>query len=168
MPNANDLPKADEPMPPVCSRDCYSCGKAMLRAAVYAPVILILGALAALVMFPDLADYGYPLIGNPSHIGFNGEPPCSIPIGKSDCSVQATLPGSCSFPSNTSASNATERTDCWPMSRARQNSSETTVESAPDAESASGDFMTDSETIEEIFADATLPLNFVDSEVPLS
>jgi hypothetical protein len=167
MSNTNELPTTDESKPIVCSSGCHSCGKGILRAAVYAPVVLIFGALAALAMFPDLADYGYPLIGNPSHTGFTGERPCSIILGNSSCSASVALPGSCSFSSNPSSSNSTESSGCCPMSRARQISSEANTESPATAEEVSGDFVTESTSIiEEIPADATLPLNLVDSEVP--
>ena len=165
MSNTNELPTTDESKPVVCSSGCHSCGKGLLRAAVYAPVVLTLCALAALAMYPDLADYGYPLIGKPSLTGFTGERPCSIEFGSSNCSIPA-LPGNCSFPSNPSASNATERDGCCPMSRARQISPEAKVESTRTADEASGDFVTDSTTAEQIPADATLPLNLVDSNVP--
>lgn len=48
-----------------------------MKAVLYTPVVLFVGALAALAMYPDLADYGYPLIGKPSQIGFTGESACS-------------------------------------------------------------------------------------------
>ena len=165
MSNTNDLPTIVESNPVACSSSCHMCGKGILRAVVYAPLALILSGLAALAMFPDLADYGYPLIGKPSHTGFTGERPCSVEFGNTNCSMPA-LPGSCAFPSNPSASNATESDGCCPMSRARQISSEAKVESTPTADEASGDFVTDSVTSEVIPADATLPLNIVASEVP--
>ena len=52
------------------------------------------------------------------------------------------------------------------MIRARQISSDAKVDSAPSAEEASGDFVTKSVIVEEIPADATLPLNVVESDVP--
>ncbi len=164
MSNTNDLPTTVNSNPVACSRGCQMCGKGILRAVVYAPVVLILSGLAALAMFPDLADYGYPLIGKPSHTGFTGERPCSVEFGNSNCSVPA-LPGSCAFPSNPSASNATESDGCCLMNRARHISSEPKVESTSTADEASGDFETDSVTSEVIPADATLPLNTVDTEV---
>jgi hypothetical protein len=163
MSNTNDLPTNVDSNPVACSSGCHMCGNGVLRAVAYAPVVLILSGLAALAMFPDLADYGYPLIGKPSHTGFTGERPCSVEFGNSNCSVPS-LPGSCAIPSNPSASNATENDGCCPMSRARQISSE--VESTPTADQASGDFVTDSVTSEVAPADATLPLNIVDSDVP--
>ncbi len=166
MSNTDVLPTTIDSKPVVCSSGCHSCGKTLLRAIVYAPLILIFGALAALAMYPDLADYGYPLIGKPSHIGFTGERPCSIEFGNSNCSMPVVLPGSCSIPSNPSTPNATGGDGCCPISRARQISSEPKVESTPATEKASGSFVADSATAQEIPADATLPLNLVDSDVP--
>jgi hypothetical protein len=166
MSNSYDPRTTAESKPIVFSSGCHSCGKGVLRATVYASVVLILGGLAALAMFPDLADYGYPLIGNPSHTGFIGERPCSVEYGNSNCSMPADLPGSCSFPSNPSTSSSTEGGGCCSMIRARQISSDAKVDSAPSAEEASGDFVTKSVIVEEIPADATLPLNVVESDVP--
>ena len=168
MPNANDLPTAYESKPLVCSSGCHSRSKELFLAAVYWHVALVLGSFAALATSPDLADYGYPSIENPSDTGFKGERNCTVEIGGSGCSVQATLPGSFSFPSNPSASNPTERIDCWPKSCACHISSLTKVESTLTSDEASGNLVTDSVKFEEIPADATLRFNNVESEVHLS
>ena len=164
MSDTKNLPTKIDAKPVACSSGCKSCGKSILRAALYTPLILFFGALAALAMYPDLADYGYPLIGKPSHIGFTGERPCSIEFGNSKCSLPA-LPGSCSIPLNPSMSKSTESDGCCPMSRARQISSEVKAKSTTTAEEASGNFVTDSSTAQEIPADAMLPLNIVDADV---
>jgi hypothetical protein len=153
MSNTNDLPAIVESKPLVCSCDCRSCCNGILRAALFAPVVLFLGALAAVAMFPDLADYGYPLFGKPSHTGFTGERPCSMEIGN------------CSFPTNPTSLNSSERDGCCPISRAFQFSFESKDDSEPTAEDASGDFVTKSAISEEIHADTTLPLTLVESEV---
>ena len=168
MSNKIDLPTTSESNPDACSSGCPACcsSKGLLRAVAYMPVVMVLGALAALAMFPDLADYGYPLIGNPSHTGFTGEHPCSITSGNSSCSVAPALPGSCSFPSTPSTANSTESGGCCPTSRAGQISTEVKVESNKAAEEASGDVAGGSITSDELPADATSPLNIVDLEVP--
>ncbi len=165
MSNTNDLPTTVGSKSGVFGSGCDSCGRGILRAVVFAPVILILGAFAALAMFPDLADYGYPLIGNPSHTGFTGARPCSLAIGSSSCSAQATLPGSCSFPSNQTPLNSIETGGCCPVSRAGQISTKTTVESTPAADEGADDFQTKAAIFNKTPADATLPLNLVESEV---
>ena len=67
-----------------CHPNSKSMCFCMYRMAIYIPVALVMTGLAAVAMYPDLADYGYPLIGNPSETGFRGEPPCQ---GESPCAA---------------------------------------------------------------------------------
>lgn len=49
--------------PNACTAGCqHKKGGGLLRAVLYTPVIIVLGGLAALATFPDLAQYASPLI----------------------------------------------------------------------------------------------------------
>jgi hypothetical protein len=80
MSNEPNLPVISEEQSPVCNSSCGNCCPGLIRAAIFAPVVLVLGGLAALATFPDLADYGYPLIGKPSHTGFKGATQCPADV----------------------------------------------------------------------------------------
>ncbi|HEY0980812.1 MULTISPECIES: hypothetical protein [unclassified Schlesneria] len=94
MTNSNDLPNStDSPSIPTSAK-CNQCCPGVMKAVLYTPVILFAGALGAVAMFPDLADYGYPLIGKPSQTGFTGESACcagdsyTCPVPAAGCSSQ--------------------------------------------------------------------------------
>lgn len=52
-----------EPQITACSTSGKCCNHGLMRAVLYTPIILGLGALAALATFPELANYATPLIG---------------------------------------------------------------------------------------------------------
>ena len=67
MTHTNESPvsteAAVESQPAACSSGCKHGRSGLLRAVLYTPIVLILGALGAVAMFPDLAEYASPVIG---------------------------------------------------------------------------------------------------------
>ncbi len=86
MSDANDLPMTTDAESATGSTGCH-CGKSggILRAVLYTPIILIIGGLAAVATFPNLAEYATPLIGE-THCSSTGMTSCS----------SAAMPHSCS------------------------------------------------------------------------
>lgn len=77
MANDNDQMTLMENEPGTCPTAGCKCQHGMLKRVVYGFIVMTFGGLAALAMYPELADYAYPLMGKPSHTGFMGERPCS-------------------------------------------------------------------------------------------
>ena len=138
-------------------------GLGVLRAALYAPVVLIVSAMGAVAMFPDLAEYASPLIGNSS----GSE--CTCPIarlahligqGKSageGCSSQAISSGSCSAARSCSASAMSTEGCCPHSGSCPSTSAETASEPATSL---------DLTAVEEVPADAFAAANNVDLDTP--
>jgi hypothetical protein len=120
MSDVNEIPPTPESNGPVCSTASNVLSACLFRLAMYAPVALIMSGLAALAMYPELADYGYPLTGNPSHTGFTGERPCQSDRACAAGSLHSNYPllpvedSSCSSPSCTSQPNTTMNSGCCP------------------------------------------------------
>ena len=118
MSQQNDLPSVPELESASCKSSGCSCCSGAFKASLFGAMFLVIGGLAAVEFFPDLADYGYPLIGKPSHIGFTGESPCaSDPTCTAGTlhSKYPLLPLSTEDRSETSAS--TDSTGCCPTGR---------------------------------------------------
>ena len=68
MSNPNETPATpeskNESSGASCAAGCNHRGAGIMRAVLYTPVVLIVGGLAALATFPDLAKYATPLIGD--------------------------------------------------------------------------------------------------------
>ena len=156
MSHTNEVPQIDQADAAACSSGgCPSCCKGVMRAAVYMPVALILGGLAAVAMFPDLADYGYPLIGKPSQIGFSGERPCSA---GGSCSAGTKHSGYPLQSDCTATLIDSPGGSCCPLSGACPSSAEST------SETGLSDSVTKSEPLQELPADAISALNVPETE----
>jgi hypothetical protein len=64
----SDLPSTTpelktEMQKPTCAGGCNHSGGGIMRAVAYTPIVLLAGAMAAIAMFPNLAEYATPLIG---------------------------------------------------------------------------------------------------------
>jgi len=155
MTEANDLPISPESKAVESSTSCSSCCPGMMKAVLYTPVVLLVGALAAVAMYPDLADYGYPLIGKPSHIGFTGESACSAGRYSTSCPSSA---GSCCSEGISMELISSPEGSCCPTGRSFAFPAESTsTEERVSEESVSGE--TASAAEEQAPADAVAPLN---------
>lgn len=173
MSQANDLPTISDNESSTCPIGGCKCQHGLLRAAVYLPAILILSGMAAVAMFPDLADYGYPLIGKPSHTGFKGAGECpgglcpsplavsrSIEPVKPASSDDSAIPSCCAEPVSRA------RSFCCPVS-AEASSSESTTKQGEDrslTNPATQDRRSAEDAPEENPADATAVLSALPSE----
>jgi hypothetical protein len=109
MPASNSVPTINPPdsdaQATACSTSCQSCGSGLLRAMVYTPVVLIVGAMGAVAMFPDLAEYAAPLVS------------CSSGGCSSQRSAHASLMGlDGSAPAGGCSSSEISSGGCCPMS----------------------------------------------------
>lgn len=149
----------------VCSTGCKNHNSGILRAVLYTPIVLILGGLAALATFPELANYATPLIGES-----NSQYTCPIAAalgmaGKSGCS---------SMRSSCSSSSQSDSMGCCPaMSNATSSCCPSAGASSSASESAAGDDLTNADTpisapisADDEPADAIAVVNAVDQESP--
>ena len=93
----------DYPEGAVCTAGCGHRHSGMWRAVLYTPVVLILGGLAALATFPELAEYATPLVGDQASCSSqNGCPiaacanALSSAMGYSAQSAASSAPSCCS------------------------------------------------------------------------
>ena len=100
MSDTNDLPTTADSQSVACATVCKHRRSVILRAALYTPVVLVLSALGAVAMFPNLADYASPIIGE-SH--------CSNCPIRALCSLMG-VGQSC--PSQSVSENSTLQTPC--------------------------------------------------------
>lgn len=123
MSHTNELPTVTDNDASACSTGCCKMCPGTWRAVVMLPAMVLLGGMAAVTMFPELADYGYPLFGRPSHTGFTGAGPCpgglcpsplatarSVDAVKPASSEDATIPNCCAEPTSRA------RSFCCPVS----------------------------------------------------
>ena len=70
-------PEGNSANPPeACASGCqHRTGNGLLRAVLYTPVVIVLGGLAALATFPDLAQYAAPLIDHLPKSAMNAKCP---------------------------------------------------------------------------------------------
>lgn len=134
-----------------CASGCQHKRSGMLRAVLYTPVVLILGGLATLAAFPDLAEYASPLIG---HSSSNSQCPLQALMSGSGgcCARKAMATGSCSS-SQAGSCSASSMPCC------------TFEESSTSAEPAN-DNLTMNESADESPVDALAVVNAVDLETP--
>ena len=85
--HTDDLPLTDNVAAACSTSGCPMCQCGALKRVIYVIMAVTLGGMASLAMYPELADYAYPLMGKPSQTGFTGEHPCpadrACPAGSS-------------------------------------------------------------------------------------
>ncbi|MBM4074653.1 MAG: hypothetical protein FJ267_03320 [Planctomycetes bacterium] len=94
----------------VCSTSSCGCSlgrmKTFVRAVLYVPLILLVGTYAAVAMFPELAEYATPLIGNsrPTYTPDQMKNNCPFSHGGCQSEHELTLASGCRMQSSCHAS----------------------------------------------------------------
>ncbi len=175
-----NIPAANTEQPAACSKGCQHRGGGILRAAMYTPVVLILGALGALATFPELAEYATPLIGEAdcntcpiSAALARARQSCSVSQGcgsskgcsSSQSSSQEDAMGCCPTSSETSLFVATSKLKAGRHHRKRNGcTASTAVVEEPTAEATEA--VEPAASADEAPADAISAANVVDIETP--
>ncbi len=153
-----------------CASSCNHRRSGLLRAVLYAPIVLIAGGMASMAMFPGLSEYATPLIGD------SAGSECSCPLtrlakmvgfnsrSEQTCSSQGASAGSCSASVNEMSagscpSQSMSSGTCCPSTGSCPAAAETnsSAEAVPSLDSASTN---------ELPADAFAAINSVDLETP--